>query len=1021
MDGVSSWTKALEFLKEGRGGREPSEAVPEETEQAEQALATEVASLTSTVPLLESETASPKSPTAAEQSTTELSAARLPRPTSPQTSASLPTCSLEHSEPQATPISPKCKGKNGDRKVGAFPALPQTHLHEPSWVSTLRKPSPRNQVEQAPTTLRQKPAALSLSPTASSPGLSRGPKVMLSPSPSTPATPATPPPHRRTGLSPPSSYRSPEQRSPSRPAEAPLAGPSGPSPVLRSRPSHSFGSPPPLSPAAHRRLLEFNPTTPSQVSDSHKNSSPYAELHRRRAELVQAPQLQATPRRAVEGAQGVRRMSVERSPSPRVPEEGSPSLQEQARGMENFRAAWVRVGDLQMRHESFWEDYPDAVRALDLGLSQWLGYSGLPAVEEGLRRATPEMPKAAETHWVQDATDSDPFGPSVCRALLQTGTLPPSARTALRQRGAKAVAKSLLQQVRQLHTQALQRYRAACQAAAAAKLRQLKAGLDEQRQDEIRAEKVFRANAREQRAGYETPSDWTRARLDEIEAKKERQGAYLRRWSIKDFSSLRVLGKGAFGVVHLVQRQGTEEVYALKQIQKAHYINKNRKKAYNERDALARGWGTWFVDLLCTFQDSEHIYIVMEFVQGGDFFAYMEKKDKLSMVETRFYMAELISAINAIHQCGFIHRDLKPDNLVLTAQGHLKLLDFGLCTPVDLDEYVTQAEEDQRYQGITFQERPGREGLRTACGTPQYMAPEMFIGRACAASDLWALGVITFECLSGSLPFYTQSRDRRRAFQELRSQIQHHESNLPTRLARMQKKQRDLGANPQDCLHASQFVSKVLCPVERRITTFECKLDDFFEGLDFNRLQEMTPPYQPTCKSAADASNFDEFPAEKLPTPEDVTCMDPDLDWPLYEDDAKAARAREVGKARLRASALRAATLEEKEKIRSSLEPAAPVRKPRSAGVGRALGAFGVEACFDTDSLYRPRGHVVVAAAAAAAATKTATAAATDTIFVVRPAEVSAMSDDSGTQESGLKSTPKIENARETEPASKLA
>lgn len=428
--------------------------------------------------------------------------------------------------------------------------------------------------------------------------------------------------------------------------------------------------------------------------------------------------------------------------------------------------------------------------------------------------------------------------------------------------------------------------------------RQLKAGLDEQRQDEIRAEKVFRANAREQRAGYETPSDWTRARLDEIEAKKDRQGAYLRRWSIKDFSSLRVLGKGAFGVVHLVQRQGTEEVYALKQIQKAHYLNKNRKKAYNERDALARGWGTWFVDLLCTFQDSEHIYIVMEFVQGGDFFAYMEKKDKLSMVETRFYMAELISAINAIHQCGFIHRDLKPDNLVLTAQGHLKLLDFGLCTPVDLDEYVAQAEEDQRYQGITFQERPGREGLRTACGTPQYMAPEMFIGRACAASDLWALGVITFECLSGSLPFYTQSRDRRRAFQELRSQIQHHESNLPTRLARMQKKQRDLGASPQDCLHASQFVSKVLCPVERRITTFECKLDDFFEGLDFNRLQEMTPPYQPTCKSAADASNFDEFPHEKLPTPEDVTCMDPDLDWPLYEDDAKAARAREVGKVR---------------------------------------------------------------------------------------------------------------------------
>ena len=105
-----------------------------------------------------------------------------------------------------------------------------------------------------------------------------------------------------------------------------------------------------------------------------------------------------------------------------------------------------------------------------------------------------------------------------------------------------------------------------------------------------------------------------------------------------------MLGKGAFGVVHLVQRQGTEEVYALKQIQKRHYFNKNRMKAasssaepqpeslreeripeaYNERDALSRGHGLWFVDLLCTFQDSEHIYIVMEFVQGGTWNCFVD-------------------------------------------------------------------------------------------------------------------------------------------------------------------------------------------------------------------------------------------------------------------------------------------------------------------------------------------------------------------------------------------------------------
>lgn len=362
-------------------------------------------------------------------------------------------------------------------------------------------------------------------------------------------------------------------------------------------------------------------------------------------------------------------------------------------------------------------------------------------------------------------------------------------------------------------------------------------------------------------------------------------------WSIKDFTSLKVLGKGLFGVVHLVRRQGTEEVYALKQIRKDHFRNKNRMKAYNERDAMAKGFGLWFTDLLCTFQDSGNLYLVMEFMQGGDFFAYMEKKNKLSIYETKFYMAELVQAIDAIHQSGFIHRDLKPDNLVLTAQGHLKLLDFGLCTPVDFEEYIQQIDYDSTYQGVPFQEKPGRDGLRTACGTPQYMAPEMFLGRACAASDIWALGIISYECLSGSLPFFSQAQDRRRAFQELKTQIVNG-TNLPHRLTRMQKKQRELGADPKECLAAAQFISKVLCPVERRISLFECRLEEFFSGLNFSELQAMTPPFQPRCKNAADASHFDNFPPEPLPDPEDITCMDPELDWPLYEQDVEAARAR---------------------------------------------------------------------------------------------------------------------------------
>lgn len=185
---------------------------------------------------------------------------------------------------------------------------------------------------------------------------------------------------------------------------------------------------------------------------------------------------------------------------------------------------------------------------------------------------------------------------------------------------------------------------------------QLKDRLDEELALEAKAEENLKAKARQVEDSKEHPQDWQRARDAHIQAEKQRKGAYLRMWSIKDFTSLKVLGKGSFGVVHLVRRQGTEEVYALKQIRKDHFRNKNRMKAYNERDAMAKGFGLWFTDLLCTFQDSGNLYLVMEFMQGGDFFAYMEKKNKLSIYETKFYVAELVQAIDAIHQSGFIHR-----------------------------------------------------------------------------------------------------------------------------------------------------------------------------------------------------------------------------------------------------------------------------------------------------------------------------------------------------------------------------
>ena len=541
---LSSWTKALQFLQARQDGR--AEAASEATvpEEAATLLTAEAASLTSTVPLLESGTTSPKSPQLPETpqapqtpqataATAELpSVARLPRPTSPSShvdSSSVPTRNLELSDPKMA--TPRCKERNGNEEVGAPPPLSQAHCR--TSLESDRSPHTTQALR-----LRQKPSELNLSPTASSPPTARRAKEGIQ-SPATPAiTSAAASPHlRRISGSPSPAFRSSDQ---CQSAEAaPLTGLS---PVLRSRPMQAFGSPPALSPATYKKLLEFNPASAEPV----KSSGQYADLHRRRVELSHT---QSTPRRVdarSDGrADGRAEVRAQRSPSPRsLPLDGShgspggpslaESLAEQARGMESFRAAWTRVGDLQMRHESFWEDYPDAVRTLDQALSTWLGYSGLPAVEEGLRRADLEKPKAVETHWVQmllwqeaeisrlladnarwrthlkfqeaaglrsdpeqlqshcvsrliqdllsvpplkaspegaasahtastalspsfDSPrchlqeDPDPFGEkalaSLCRALLQTGTLPPSARTALRQRGAKSVAKSLLLQV----------------------------------------------------------------------------------------------------------------------------------------------------------------------------------------------------------------------------------------------------------------------------------------------------------------------------------------------------------------------------------------------------------------------------------------------------------------------------------------------------------------------------------------------------------------------------------------------
>merc|ERR1711973_458525 len=153
------------------------------------------------------------------------------------------------------------------------------------------------------------------------------------------------------------------------------------------------------------------------------------------------------------------------------------------------------------------------------------------------------------------------------------------------------------------------------------------------------------------------------------------------RLGVDDFDPIKVIGKGAFGEVRLVQKVDTGHVYAMKILRKCDMVEKEQVAHVRaERDILVEADHQWVVKMFYSFQDPANLYLIMEFLPGGDMMTLLMKKDILSEECTQFYIAETAPAIEYIHKLGFIHRDIKPDNLLLDARGHVKLSDFGLCT-----------------------------------------------------------------------------------------------------------------------------------------------------------------------------------------------------------------------------------------------------------------------------------------------------------------------------------------------------
>ncbi|XP_030353036.1 ribosomal protein S6 kinase alpha-6 isoform X6 [Strigops habroptila] len=307
------------------------------------------------------------------------------------------------------------------------------------------------------------------------------------------------------------------------------------------------------------------------------------------------------------------------------------------------------------------------------------------------------------------------------------------------------------------------------------------------------------------------------------------------------FELLKVLGQGSFGKVFLVRKiigPDAGQLYAMKVLKKASLKVRDRVRTKMERDILVEVNHPFIVKLHYAFQTEGKLYLILDFLRGGDVFTRLSKEVMFTEEDVKFYLAELALALDHLHSLGIVYRDLKPENILLDEAGHIKLTDFGL----------SKESVDQEKKAYSF------------CGTVEYMAPEVVNRRGHNQSaDWWSFGVLMFEMLTGTLPF--QGKDRN----ETMNMILKAKLGMPQFLSpEAQSLLRMLfKRNPSNRLGAGSD------GVE------EIKRHPFFSTVDWNKLfrREIQPPFKPASGKPEDTFCFDpEFTAK---TPKDSPGVPP--------------------------------------------------------------------------------------------------------------------------------------------------
>lgn len=311
------------------------------------------------------------------------------------------------------------------------------------------------------------------------------------------------------------------------------------------------------------------------------------------------------------------------------------------------------------------------------------------------------------------------------------------------------------------------------------------------------------------------------------------------RMNVDDFHFIKLIGAGAFGEVQLVRHKSSKQVYAMKRLSKFDMMKRPDSAFFwEERHIMAHANSEWIVQLHYAFQDTKYLYMVMDYMPGGDIVSLMsiyEIPEKWAI----FYTMEVALAVDTIHNMGFVHRDVKPDNMLLDKNGHLKLADFGTCMRMGPDGLVVSS---------------------NAVGTPDYISPEVLqsqgvdneYGREC---DWWSVGIFLYEMLVGDTPFYADS------LVGTYGKIMDHKNSLsfPAEV--------EISENAKSLIRG--FLTDRLHRLGRNGID-EIKTHPFFQNdtWTFENIRESVPPVVPELSSDDDTRNFEDI--ERDETPEEV-------------------------------------------------------------------------------------------------------------------------------------------------------